>query len=77
MYYGLSAKILSLKWQSTYVVDIRSNLRMQASADTPPVEHAPNPPIFVECTFLPYLVLVQYPFPERHYILFGAVLEKG
>ena len=30
-----------------------------------------------ECTFLPYLVLVQYPFPERHYILFGAVLEKG
>jgi hypothetical protein len=66
-----------LRQESTNVVDIRSDLRVQASAHTPPVEHTPNSPIFVERTFLSHVVLIQYPFQERHDIFFRAVLEKG
>ncbi|KAF7508092.1 hypothetical protein GJ744_009674 [Endocarpon pusillum] len=63
--------------ESTNVADIRSDLRVQASAHTTPVEHTPNPPIFVERILLSYVVLIQYPFQERHDIFFGAMLERG
>jgi hypothetical protein len=47
-----------LRQKNTNIVDIRSDLRVQASAHTPPVEHTPNPPIFVERTFLSHVVLI-------------------
>jgi hypothetical protein len=71
------SKDMFLGEESTYIIDICSDLRVQTPADTSSVKHSPHPPVFVERTFLSHAVMIQYPIQEGHDVLFGAVLKKG